>query len=237
MDRRSFLKITGTLAAGTMLASGSHLLLAAEEKKQVSKGSKRWAMVVDLDKCDGCKTCETACRIENNVPLYNDERYDAYWMRVAEIEQELPNAKSRPLPLMCQHCEEAPCVKVCVTKASFRRDDGIVLVDEHRCIGCRYCVIACPYRARSVIFRENDTLTNKEVPKMMEGVATKCTFCVHRVDKGKKPACVTSCPNEALIFGDMNDPNSDVGKIIAEKHVQVLRPEKLVKPGVFYKGL
>jgi molybdopterin-containing oxidoreductase family iron-sulfur binding subunit len=241
MDRKAFLKISGALAVGALLATAPNLLLlAAEDKKTVSGEVRRWGMVVDLDKCNGCKVCETTCRIENNVPYFNQPRYDAYWLRIAEIEPETPGLEKvgkRPVPLMCQHCEDAPCIHVCVTKASFRRDDGIVLVDEHRCIGCRYCVIACPYRARSIIFRENDTWTNKEVPKIMIVVSTKCNFCVHRVDQGKQPACVEGCPKNALIFGDMMDPKSEIGRLIAESHPQVLRPEKMVKPGVFYKGL
>jgi tetrathionate reductase subunit B len=238
MDRKSFLKMSGALAVGTLVMSAPNLLLlAAEERKLVDGAARRWGMVVDLDKCDGCRICETTCRIENNVPYFNEPRYDAYWLRVAEIEQELPGAQKRPVPLMCQHCEDPPCVHVCVTQASFIREDGIVLVDEHRCIGCRYCVIACPYRARSIIFKENDTWTNKNVPKIMVGVATKCNLCVHRVDVGQKPACVDSCPNNALIFGNMLDPDSEIGKLLANEHLQALRPEKMVRPGVLYKGL
>jgi len=237
MDRRTFLKLGGALALGTVVTPGTHVLLASQEKKQKDGSTKRFAMVVDLDKCNGCKVCEGVCRDENNVPLYGDKRYDAYWLRVADIKQELPGAEVRHLPLMCQHCDDPPCVHVCVTKASFVREDGIVSIDEHLCIGCRYCVYACPYRARSIIFKDSDKWTNKEVPKMMVGVATKCTFCVHRVDEGRKPACVEECPHNALIFGDMNDPESKVAKLIANANVKVLRPEKRVGPGVFYKGL
>jgi molybdopterin-containing oxidoreductase family iron-sulfur binding subunit len=208
-------------------------------------------MVVDLNKCTGCKVCEGACRNENNVPYYgnstDEKRYNAYWLRVADVTPDPEiygeGGKTRHIPLMCQHCDDPPCVHVCVTKASTVREDGIVVIDEHRCIGCRYCIIACPYRARSMIFKENDKWTNKEVPKMMIGVATKCTFCTHRVDKavgeGKNPmpACVEACPHDALIFGNMNDPKSEVAKIIGEGKVQVLRPNLEVGPGVFYDGL
>mgnify|MGYP003860290031 CR=1 FL=1 len=237
MDRRTFLKLGGAVVIGSMITPGTQYLLASQEEKPGEKSKTRWGMVVDLNKCTGCKVCEKVCREENNVPFYGNKRYDAYWIRVANIRQQLPGAPERYIPLLCQHCADAPCVHVCVTKASFVRKDGIVLVDEHRCIGCRYCVVACPYRARSIIFRNSNTWTNKELQRMMIGVATKCTFCVHRVDKGVEPACVEKCPHNALIFGNINDPNSKIAKIIAEGKTQVLRPEKLVRPGVFYKGL
>ncbi|MBE0446940.1 MAG: 4Fe-4S dicluster domain-containing protein [Actinobacteria bacterium] len=240
MDRRTFLKLGGALALGSLITPGSQLLLASQENKTGNESKTRWAMVVDLDKCSGCnKECEEICRDENNVPHYGNERYDAYWLRVADVKQHLPGVETRErhIPLMCQHCDNPPCVHVCPTKASFVRDDGITLIDEHRCIGCRYCVIACPYRARSLIFRKSDKWTNEEVPKMMIGVVTKCSFCAHRVDKGQDPACVEKCPYNGLIFGNMNDPNSEVAKIIATKNTKILRPEKHLGPKVFYKGL
>lgn len=250
MDRRTFLKLGGALAVGSMITPGTHALLASQETeaKDGSGFTHKWGMVVDLDKCTGCKTCEAACREENNVPFYGNERYDAYWLRVADIKPH-HGGEEKHLPLMCQHCEDPPCVHVCVTKASFVRGDGTVQIDEHKCIGCRYCVIACPYRARSIIFKNNDTWTNKEVPKMMIGVATKCSFCMHRIDKevaaaaeeGRKPkpvpACVEKCPHDALIFGDLNDPESKVAKLVEHGDVQVLRPNLEVKPHVYYEGL
>lgn len=239
MDRRTFLKLGGAAALGTVLTPGTRYLLASQEEKPGSESKTRWAMVVDLDKCTGCKVCEKVCRDENNVPYYGNERYDAYWMRVADIRKEhvVEDVKELHVPLMCQHCEDPPCVHVCVTKASFVREDGIVLVDEHKCIGCRYCVIACPYRARSIIFKNNNKWTNHDVPKMMINVATKCSFCVHRVDEGKDPACVEKCPHNALIFGNLKDPDSEVARIVAKGKVQVLRPNLEVGPGVFYNGL
>lgn len=237
IDRKTFLKVSGALVVGSMLTP-SHMLLASALKESggSKESAKRWGMVVDLTKCDGCKLCENICREENNVPSYNDPRYDAYWLRVLDVKQTIPNTEEQQIPLMCQHCADPPCVHVCVTKASFVREDGIVLIDEHRCIGCRYCVIACPYRARSIIFRNSDKITNDQVPKMMIGVATKCTLCVHRIDKGGIPACVEGCPMKALTFGDLHDPESEVGKLVAEG-IQVLRPEKMLDPGVLYKGL
>lgn len=242
MDRRTFLKLGGMLAAVTAATPASQLVLSKATGSGSSKTRLQWAMVVDANKCNGCKVCETACRNENNTPLYGDQRYDIYWIRVAQAKpHELAGADDRNVPLLCQQCEDPPCVHVCPTKASFRREeDGIVLIDEHRCIGCRYCVIACPYRARAIVFKDitDKMWKNREVPKMMLGVATKCTFCAHRkLEEGELPACVEECPHDALTFGNRNDPKSKVARIIAEERVTVLRPNLEVKPNVFYLGV
>lgn len=240
LDRRAFLKLGGALAAGSLITPAQMLLAAEPEavKEGVARGTK-WAMVVDVSKCENCdgRECEEICRVENNVPYYGDPELDAYWLRVAKVKQDLPGTPEKQVPLLCQHCEDAPCVHVCPVAASFKRDDGIVLVDMHRCIGCRYCMIACPYKARSFIVKENEVRTNKSVPKMMDGVATKCTFCVHRVDKGNLPACVEKCPEKALDFGDSNDPESSVAKAIASGNTTTLRTNLHTGPSVHYLGL
>lgn len=250
MDRRTFLKMGGLLATGAVVAPGSQLLIARAAGSSGSEGNgdKQYAMVIDLDKCNGdCdKECEAACREENNVPIYGDKRYDAYWLRMATAKQDLPGAPERDIPLLCMHCEDPPCVHVCVTKASFiRKKDGVVLIDEHLCIGCRYCIIACPYRARSMIFRKWDDAKNEQMgfktnpnrPELMIGVASKCNFCVHLVDKGEDPACVQKCPNNAFKFGLASDSESEVAELIATGDTEVLRPVLEVKPNVHYKGL
>lgn len=240
MDRRAFLKLGGAVAAGSMIAPVQMLLAAEGEDVELgAKEATRWAMVADVDKCKNCdsRACEEICRVENNVPYYGDPTQDAYWLRIAKVQQELPGVEAKQVPLLCQHCEDPPCVHVCPVAASFKRADGIVLVDMHRCIGCRYCMIACPYKARSFIVKKNEVRTNSSVPKMMDGVATKCTFCVHRVDKGQLPACVEKCPEKALQFGDMNDPESDVAKSIASGKTTRLRSNLKTGPKVFYIGL
>ena len=230
--------VSQLVVSSTMASSGSN-----------SK-SLQYSMTVDLNKCDGCEAypkpyCEIACREENNVPDLvqqygpDAERYNAYWIRLAKREQELPGTSEQPVPLLCQHCSDPPCVHVCPTKASFVREkDGIVLIDEHRCIGCRYCVIACPYRARTIVFRNNEDTENDTVPKMMLGVATKCTFCAHKnLDAGELPACVIRCPQKALTFGNRGDASTKVAQQIASGKVEMLRPNLEVKPNVFYLGL
>ncbi|MHB8792104.1 MAG: sulfate reduction electron transfer complex DsrMKJOP subunit DsrO [Thermoleophilia bacterium] len=258
MDRRSFLKLGGLVAAAGAALPASQLLVTSTMASSGSSSKKaiQYAMTVNLNNCDGCKECEKACREENNVPdleaTYGEDavRYTPYWIRVAQMKQDLPGAEERPIPLLCMHCSDPPCVHVCVTKASFVREkDGIVLIDEHRCIGCRYCVIACPYRARTIVFRENPVPRdeqNSKVPAMMLGVATKCTFCAHKdLEAGEIPACVEACAKHmkevggkpALEFGNRNKENEKVARQIAEGEVQVLRPNLEVKPNVYYLGL
>lgn len=248
MDRRTFLKIGGLVALGGVTIPASQLVAASaaasSESGKISSKIK-WTMVVDLDRCTGCKVCEDSCRDENNVPLYtgDEAKYSAYWLRIAEAKREIPDAttEERPIPLLCTHCDDAPCVHVCPTKATFHREDGLVMIDEHRCIGCRYCVIACPYHARSMIFKDipDEQWTNRDVPKLMRGVASKCTFCVHRLmrDPVEKPRCVEDCPHNALTFGDRGDPHSEVAKLLEPSDAQVLRPNLMVGPNVFYLGL
>jgi molybdopterin-containing oxidoreductase family iron-sulfur binding subunit len=244
MDRRTFLKLGGVLSAITIITPGSQLLMSAASGANSSKKTK-WAMVVDLDRCDGCKVCEDSCRDENNVPLYtgDEAQYTAYWLRIAEAKREIPGVttEDKPVPLLCNHCDDAPCAHVCPTKATFQRDDGLVMIDEHRCIGCRYCVIACPYHARSMVFKDtgDDEWTNRDVPKLMRGVASKCTFCVHRLADDRMPRCVEDCPNNALIFGNRDDSGSEVARLLHESgsKAQVLRPNLEVGPNVYYLGL
>lgn len=258
MDRRSFLKLGGLLAAAGAAMPASQLLVTSTMASSGTSSKKaiQYAMTVNLNNCDGCKECEKACREENNVPdleaTYGEDaaRYTPYWIRVAQMKQDLPGTEERPIPLLCMHCSDPPCVHVCVTKASFVREkDGLVLIDEHRCIGCRYCVIACPYRMRTIVFRENPvprSEQNSKVPAMMLGVATKCTFCAHKdLEAGEIPACVEACAKHmkeiggkpALEFGNRNNDKEKVARQIAEGEVQVLRPNLEVKPNVYYLGL
>lgn len=181
----------------------------AETKK------KRYAMVVDVSKCSGCDACMVACKIENNVP---DEGFRTW---VKEIEVGLfPDVKRAKLPRLCNHCEDAPCEKVCPVEATWRTEDGTILIDYDRCIGCKYCMAACPYEARYV-----NPITH---------TADKCTFCYHRVEEGLEPACVATCVSGARVFGDLNDPNSEVYKLVATKNTQVLKPEMGTSPQVYY---
>lgn len=175
---------------------------------------KRYAMVIDLRRCVGCFSCQVTCKMENNVP------FDYFRSKVLVTERgTYPDVKRHFLPTLCNHCENAPCVQVCPVGASYRREDGLILVDDKKCIGCGYCVQACPYDARYI----NAT-----------GVAEKCTFCQHRVDAGLEPACVHNCVGKARLFGDLNDPQSPVSKLVNSHSVQRLKSNLGTEPYVFY---
>lgn len=242
LDRRSVLGLGGAVAVGVALAPGVRLLAAPEDRTEAS-GDRRWAMLVDVNRCaSDCTECTVACRAENNVPLFGDPDRDIHWIRKVELRDKERRRNALSLPVLCNHCEHPPCVHVCPTEASFIRKDGIVLVDKHRCIGCRYCMLACPYKARSLVYFDpkRTESSNPDVPMRGKGVVEKCTFCVHRVDDGLAPACVEACRksgNEAMLFGDLNDFNSEISKRVRAEKTQTIRPDLGLKPHVHYQGL
>ncbi|MBN2233154.1 MAG: 4Fe-4S dicluster domain-containing protein [Deltaproteobacteria bacterium] len=178
----------------------------------------RWGMVIDIDRCIGCHTCEIACKYQNDVPL-------GLWRTwVKEIEKgRYPHVVRAFRPTLCNHCADPVCVKVCPVKASYQREDGIVMVDPHRCVGCRYCMAACPYEVRYV--------------HPQKGMVDKCDFCYHRIEEGLLPACVEACPTGARIFGDLNDPESEVTRLRETRSVQALKVDMGTDPQVYYIGL
>ncbi len=227
----------------------------------------KYAMAVDLDRCQGCRGCMTACKVENNTVEGN------FWMYVFRFEQgTYPDTEMSFLPRPCQHCDNAPCVKVCPVGARFHRDDGIVLTDADRCIGCRYCELACPYGVNyfnwqkpenaqyTIVDWQDDSLDpvtgglvppykNPDLDQLWgeeqrrtaggghdKGVMEKCTFCVHRVEKGLDPACVETCPTDALVFGNVDDPDSPVSQYLREHQTWQLLDEAGTRPSVFYIG-
>lgn len=180
----------------------------------------RQIMYIDLDSCIGCNSCAIVCKQENNINI------GTFYNKVLTVGPTgtFPDLEMYYLPVACQHCEDPACVKVCPTGASYKREDGIVLVDHSKCVGCQYCIMACPYGVRTY---------DKDRDK---GVIEKCTLCAHRVDVGQEPACVTHCPGQARIFGDLNDPDSTVAKFAHkfDKHLHKLK-DVGNKPGVSYK--
>ncbi len=201
-------------------------------------GSTRWGMLIDLNRCDsGCNECVTACVNENGLQGRGSPETDAQWIRKVDL-HDAATGMDRSLPVMCQHCAEPPCVDVCPTGASFKRADGIVLVDKHYCIGCRYCMIACPYKARSFVHEAlEDQKTHAPRGK---GTVESCTLCVHRVDADRLPACVEACSRTgggAMLFGDLNDPDSEIATRVAKYASQQVRADLGLDPGVRYQGL
>ena len=190
----------------------------AKDPRYIGSQKAHYVMVIDLRQCVGCQACSAACKVENQVP---QQQYRTF---VSEYELgEFPLVRKGYLPQLCNHCAEPSCVSVCPTGATFKREDGVVVVDSEVCWGCGYCISACPYDKRYF---------NKETK-----VADKCTFCAHRVDKGLLPACVETCVGGARVFGNLNDKNSDVAKLLSTYPTDVLKPEQGNKPQVFYIAL
>jgi molybdopterin-containing oxidoreductase family iron-sulfur binding subunit len=236
-DRRKFIAASAG-ALGVAIAPGVFLVETASARPAGEPASKlqRWGMLVDTNKCSsGCTACVSACATENGInEKLADPRQASQWIRKIDLKE--PNSGRRhSLPMMCQHCAEPPCVDVCPTGASMKRADGIVLVDRHICIGCRYCMMACPYKARSFVHQPL-TGQNPEVPRGI-GCVEGCTLCVQRVDKGLRPACVEACPENAMLFGDLKDPNSGIARRIAEVATTQVRADLKLDPGVRYQGI
>ncbi|MDO6459772.1 4Fe-4S dicluster domain-containing protein [Granulosicoccaceae sp. 1_MG-2023] len=222
-NRRGFLGSVGRVTIGaTASVAGLSASEDAQAARQPVKGAegKHWGMVVDLRKCIGCQACTVACVMENDVPE------DAFRTHVSvyEVVKDRRDPAMVMLPRLCNHCDNPPCVPVCPVEATFKVEgSGEVLVDADRCVGCAYCVQACPYDAR---FINHETQT-----------ADKCTFCFHRTQAGLLPACVETCVGGARNFGDLDDPESEVSQMLAKHEVSVLRPEMHTNPNVYYIGL
>jgi molybdopterin-containing oxidoreductase family iron-sulfur binding subunit len=232
-QRRNFLKTTLGAAAVT-IAPGMMLFDIAHGKTEAASGKVRWGMLIDTTQCKtGCNDCVTACSKENGLSG-GTKATDSQWIRKIEI-KDISTGREQSLPVMCQHCEQPPCVDVCPTQASFKRADGIVLVDRHRCIGCRYCMMACPYKARSFVHEPLEN-QNPDVPRG-KGTVEACTLCVHRIDNGQIPACAEACQNKAILFGDLNDANSEIYKKVRSVTSDHLRADLKLNPGVRYQGL
>ena len=241
--RRDFLKKAGAGVATTVLGAGVTLMAypdpaAARKPDEAADPSKRWGLLIDANKCkQDCDACVTACAQENGWKLDGDPRHDSQWIRKLTIKNP-QGGFTQSFPVMCQHCTNPPCTDVCPTGASFKRADGIVLVDKHICIGCRYCMMACPYKARSFVHQPLED--QKPYAPRGKGTVEACTLCVHRVDRDQQPACVERCSkdgNGALMFGDLNDPKSEISKQIATYATRQIRADLGVDPGVRYKNL
>lgn len=238
-SRRQFLGGAATVLASATILPGIvlHEVKAKPDDEAVSN-KNRWGILIDTNRCTSdCNACVSACNKTHGIEGHDRPETDAQWIRKIEVKDPVTQ-HSNSFPIMCQHCENPPCADVCPTGASFKREDGIVLVDKHLCIGCRYCMVACPYKARSFIHEDLDN----QLPHSPRGKGTveSCTMCVSKVDKGGIPACVESCGlegHQAMVFGDLNDPDSDISKALKEKGGEQIRADLGLNTGIRYQGL
>ncbi len=266
MDRRQFLKIAGIssiLGFGAAAVSNAKspvfesLTPPQVEPNKEGLTAKRWAMVVDMSKFktdEDFKKVIDACHHTHNVPDFRnpdgtvDKKLEIKWIWQEPYERTFPGTDNRymnehikdmPFLVLCNHCENPPCVRVCPTKATFKLTNGITMQDMHRCIGCRFCMAACPYGSRSFNWVDprpaiKPEFENKDYPTRTKGVVEKCTFCSERLQFGKMPACVEAAPKGGMFFGDIEDPNSEVRKIVTENLTIRRKPELGTSPVVYY---
>jgi tetrathionate reductase subunit B len=244
LTRRGFLAVSGAMGL-TVIGYAVPLFGQGAGKGEGEEAAYNWedysyAYLIDTTKCIGCGMCVQACKRENAVP----DGFFRTWVeryRIGEggrVEVDSPNGalngfqptnvdfkvtKGLFVPKMCNHCQDTPCTQVCPVGASYTTKDGVVLVDHSHCIGCGYCVQACPYGSRYI--------------HPVTHVADKCTWCYHRITKGLKPACVLACPVGARAFGNMKNSEDGVRKIIATERVSILQPELLTRPRCYYRGI
>ena len=254
ITRKDFLRLSGLsfLAGGAIEAAraiAGRSAAAIDPQSAPVAQSVRWGMVVDLRRCQkekGCTACTDACDAAHNVPRIADPQHQVKWIWTQPYETVFPFIQDGyaeqsdagiPVPLMCNHCASPPCVRVCPTQATWKRADGIVMMDWHRCIGCRYCMAACPYGSRSFNWvdpRPALAHLNPDFPTRSKGVVEKCNFCEERLANGLKPSCVDACPQKALVFGNLADPNSEPRQLLRQRFAVQREPELGTGPSVYY---
>ncbi len=243
--RRSFLKNAGLGALG--LAASKAFPAGAEGAK--AGGGPRWAMLIDTRKCleeKECAKCAEACHEAHNVPTLPNPRHEVKWIWKENFREAFPDQEaeyfdvvltSSKMLVFCNHCDKPPCTRVCPTQATWRRADGVVMMDWHRCIGCRYCVAACPYGSRSFNWidpRPHLANVTPTYPTRTRGVVEKCTFCEERLPEHRSPACVEACEAKAMMFGDLADPTSEIREVLRTRFAVRRRPGLGTHPEIFY---
>ncbi len=251
-SRRGFLMISGACLLGLGVKPVLNAFAQTEQMQIMPSPNAlqagRWAMVIDIMKCeDGCTDCIKACDHIHNIPeRLAGTKEEVKWIWTEPYENVFPTQeheyieekiRDKPFVVMCNHCDNPPCVRVCPVQATFRREDGVVMMDFHRCIGCRCCMAACPYGSRSFNWMDPRPYVpeiDADFPTRTKGVAEKCNFCVERLAKGQLPKCVESCRSGVLTFGDLDDPESGVRKLLSERYAIQRKPELGTRPRVYY---
>jgi Fe-S-cluster-containing dehydrogenase component len=249
LTRRALLVGTGATVIGAAVAAAAQTHETSTDHK-AQRVARRHALVVDANSCSRgseCRACIDACHEAHSVPNLSDPRHEVKWVWKAPFAGVFPEQihpltppEQRQLPVLvtCNHCSSPPCTRVCPTRATWKRADGIVAMDPHRCIGCRYCMAACPYGARSFNWEEPPKLQQpRPYPQRGAGVVEKCTLCAERIDAGQAPVCVEACMNTgrgALSFGDLTNPDSHVARLLATRQVLRRKPELGTQPNVYY---
>jgi molybdopterin-containing oxidoreductase family iron-sulfur binding subunit len=253
MDRRKFLKLLAAAGVGSVAAFEGIDRFGATEAAEIKEHTdslqgKHWGMVIDVSKFqseEDFQRIAEVCHVYHNVPQIDDPKKEIKWIwnddfehTFAELESHYlsEKIKQQHFPVLCNQCEEPACVRVCPTKATFKREAGIVVMDYHRCIGCRFCMAACPYGARSFNFfdpRPYIEEINPEVPTRTKGVVEKCNFCVERLEKGLRPLCEEASQG-GIIFGDLNDPKSEIRKVLGQNFSIRRKVELGTGPSIYY---
>jgi molybdopterin-containing oxidoreductase family iron-sulfur binding subunit len=247
LTRKEFLMTAAATLAG-ITGAKSITTVKAAPASSASTGKPRWAMAIDFQKCrwdQGCNQCVQACKQAHNIPDIPEKAHEIKWIWKEQYSSVFPQQSqfvdpgitSHPLMLLCNHCSNPPCVRVCPTEATWKREDGIVMMDWHRCIGCRYCIAACPYDSRSFNFvepRPDVVNINPAFPTRTRGVVEKCNFCEERLAEGLSAACAEACLEHALIFGDLNNPASAIRTALSSRYALQRLPELGTGPAVYY---
>jgi len=248
ITRKHFLQLSGA----SLIAMVARKLVRSTAVARASVSSAkaaRWGMAIDLQKCrqkDGCNRCIQACHAAHNVPQFADPAHEVKWVWKQPFQDVFPFAQTQytrdvfaaaPVLLMCNHCDDPPCQDVCPVGATWRRDDGVVMMDWHRCIGCRYCMAACPYGSRSFNWQDPRpaiSAINPDFPTRTKGVVEKCNFCEERLARKLGPLCVDACQEKALTFGDLEQADSEIRTLLRSRFSVQRKPELGTGPSVYY---